>query len=234
MKKVLFSLLLIGMVAAVSGAGTLAYFSDTEMSSDNTFTSGEIDLKLSNDNNNYYNGVTYTWETPSNWAPGETYTDTIYLKNAGNTDGMLLLIDFQKGDNWDQDFAKMIDVEVGGTGWFNNNWYSASAWGGNGSLVATTDIDWSEEDTKWDLIIFENYEDMTGDGLTPDDIYNGTLLAPGESHGFGMRFTFNESAMNDLQNSETELDVEFALLQHTGDLVREDIPAGSVDGGWSY
>lgn len=234
-KTILMSVLMIGVVAIAAGAGTMAYFSDTETSSGNTFTAGTLDLKLSNDGATWDDGATATWETPDNWAPGETYTNTIYVNNSGSTDGMLLLIDFQKGENWNQDFAKMIDVEFSGTGWFNNKWISASACGDNGSLAATTNIDWNpSKDTKWDLIIFENYEDLTPDGLGPEDIYNGTLLAPDESHGFGMRFTFNESAMNNLQNSETELDVEFALLHHTGDLVREDIPAASVDDGWSY
>lgn len=54
MQKVLFSLLLIGVVAAMAGAGTLAYFSDTETSSGNTFTAGTLDLKV--DWDEYYNG----------------------------------------------------------------------------------------------------------------------------------------------------------------------------------
>lgn len=45
-KKVLFSLLVIGVVAAVAGAGTMAFFSDTETSTGNTFTAGTLDLKV--------------------------------------------------------------------------------------------------------------------------------------------------------------------------------------------
>lgn len=40
------SILAIGIAAAMLGAGTFAYFSDTETSSGNTFTAGTIDLTL--------------------------------------------------------------------------------------------------------------------------------------------------------------------------------------------
>lgn len=53
-KKVLTSLIAIVAVAAISIAGTIAYFSDTETSQNNVFVAGTIDLKI--DNSAYYNG----------------------------------------------------------------------------------------------------------------------------------------------------------------------------------
>lgn len=55
MKRILISLLTIGVVAGVGFAATQAFFSDTETSTGNTFTAGAIDLKI--DNTSYYNGV---------------------------------------------------------------------------------------------------------------------------------------------------------------------------------
>jgi predicted ribosomally synthesized peptide with SipW-like signal peptide len=52
-KKVLISLSVIGVVAAIAIGGTIAYFSDVETSTGNTFTAGELDLKV--DNTCYYN-----------------------------------------------------------------------------------------------------------------------------------------------------------------------------------
>lgn len=49
MKKILLSLLSIGVVAVVALVATQAFFSDTETSKDNSFTAGEIDLKIDND-----------------------------------------------------------------------------------------------------------------------------------------------------------------------------------------
>jgi len=53
-KKILISLTVISMVAAIAIGGTIAYFSDTETSTGNTFTAGAIDLKI--DNESYYFG----------------------------------------------------------------------------------------------------------------------------------------------------------------------------------
>jgi len=47
-KKILISLSIIGAVAAIAIGGTVAYFSDTETSTGNTFTAGSIDLKVDN------------------------------------------------------------------------------------------------------------------------------------------------------------------------------------------
>jgi predicted ribosomally synthesized peptide with SipW-like signal peptide len=52
-KKILISLSVIGAVAAIAVGGTIAYFSDTETSTGNTFTAGSLDLKV--DNTCYYN-----------------------------------------------------------------------------------------------------------------------------------------------------------------------------------
>jgi predicted ribosomally synthesized peptide with SipW-like signal peptide len=43
-KKILVSMMVIGLVAALAGAGLYAYFSDTEKSEGNTFTAGVIDI----------------------------------------------------------------------------------------------------------------------------------------------------------------------------------------------
>jgi predicted ribosomally synthesized peptide with SipW-like signal peptide len=45
-KKILISLCVIGAVAAIAVGGTIAFFSDTETSTGNTFTAGAIDLSL--------------------------------------------------------------------------------------------------------------------------------------------------------------------------------------------
>jgi predicted ribosomally synthesized peptide with SipW-like signal peptide len=53
-KKIVISLSVIGVVAAIAIGGTVAYFSDTETSTGNTFTAGSLDLTV--DNECYYNG----------------------------------------------------------------------------------------------------------------------------------------------------------------------------------
>lgn len=53
-KKIILSLIIIAVVAAIGVGGTVAFFSDTETSTGNTFTTGGIDLGI--DNQSYYNG----------------------------------------------------------------------------------------------------------------------------------------------------------------------------------
>jgi len=53
--RIILSLLLIVAAGGSVAGATSAYFSDTEVSSGNTFTAGAIDLKI--DNESYYNGV---------------------------------------------------------------------------------------------------------------------------------------------------------------------------------
>lgn len=43
-KKIIISLSVIGAVAAIAIGGTIAYFSDVETSTGNTFTAGRLDL----------------------------------------------------------------------------------------------------------------------------------------------------------------------------------------------
>ena len=49
-KKILVSLAVIGVAAAIAIGGTIAYFSDTETSTGNTFTAGTIDISIDGQN----------------------------------------------------------------------------------------------------------------------------------------------------------------------------------------
>jgi len=94
-KKILISLSVIGLVAAIGIGGTIAFFSDTETSTGNTFTAGAIDLTV--DNESYVTGpegvLVYSEETSwelddltgqlffnfSDLKPGDIGEDTISL-----------------------------------------------------------------------------------------------------------------------------------------------------------
>jgi predicted ribosomally synthesized peptide with SipW-like signal peptide len=93
MKKILVSLMVIALVAGLVGAGLSAYFSDTETSTGNTFSAGTLDLVLSDNDETDQNGVSATWASPSNWAPGQTVTATLTLKNTGSQGARWVAID---------------------------------------------------------------------------------------------------------------------------------------------
>lgn len=102
-KKIIISLSVIGVIAAIAVGGTIAYFSDTETSTGNTFTAGAIDLGI--DNHSYYNGELNeetTWRVDydisdeggrqffnfSDLKPGDWGEDTISL-HVNNNDAWL-------------------------------------------------------------------------------------------------------------------------------------------------
>ena len=85
MRKILFSALALALVLGLAGAGTLAYFSDTETSSGNTFAAGTLDLKVDGQDD-----ANVVHVTLSNMKAGD---DSGYYKwvvrNAGTLPGKL-------------------------------------------------------------------------------------------------------------------------------------------------
>jgi len=75
MKKILISLMAIALVIGLVGAGTVAYFSDTETSEDNTFTAGTLDLTA-------VGGSPMPFAV-ANMKPGDSGSGTVTLTNAG-------------------------------------------------------------------------------------------------------------------------------------------------------
>ena len=109
-KRILISLSVIGAVAAIAIGGTIAYFSDTETSTGNTFTAGEIDLKI--DNISYRSDglghmvqqASTTWTTPKDLVnevffnfddlkPGDLGEDTVSLHVNSNDAWLCATID---------------------------------------------------------------------------------------------------------------------------------------------
>jgi predicted ribosomally synthesized peptide with SipW-like signal peptide len=84
-KKILVSMMVIGLVAALAGAGLHALFSDTEKSEGNTFTAGTLDLELSA----AQGSVVVLNVGPM--APGDSGSNTWIAKNVGSIAGKLSL-----------------------------------------------------------------------------------------------------------------------------------------------
>ena len=78
---ILASILAIILVAIGVGAGTMAYFSDTETSSGNQFTAGTIDLTLG-----AMTGVSFPL---SNMKPGDIISGSVTVQNTGTLAGKL-------------------------------------------------------------------------------------------------------------------------------------------------
>lgn len=77
-KKILISLSVIAAVAAIAIGGTVAFFSDTETSTGNTFTAGELDLLVDIDGV-IYNPLNRPIFTVTDMKPGDDGEETISL-----------------------------------------------------------------------------------------------------------------------------------------------------------
>jgi predicted ribosomally synthesized peptide with SipW-like signal peptide len=91
MKNIWMSILVIGVTAGLLGTGTYAYFSDPETAK-NTFSAGSLDLQLSDDGITYVNDPIDPLIECKNMAPGdESVEKTLYFKNAGTMDGIVIV-----------------------------------------------------------------------------------------------------------------------------------------------
>ncbi|MDP2967530.1 MAG: TasA family protein [bacterium] len=125
-KKILISLSVIGAVAAIVVGGTIAYFSDVETSTGNTFTAGSIDLKI--DNHCYLNGdecvctgdpeeEVCTWQSGPNI--GETCTCSWSLKDLTEEEDLFFSFSDLKPGDYGEDTVSMHVYD-------NNAWVCAA------------------------------------------------------------------------------------------------------------
>lgn len=84
MKKILFSLSTIAVVAIIAVGGTIAYFSDTATSTGNTFTLGNLDLKLSDNDESVQDSISASFGG-TNLKPGDDLgQQSMSVTNAGS------------------------------------------------------------------------------------------------------------------------------------------------------
>ncbi|MDD2338931.1 MAG: TasA family protein [Methanosarcina sp.] len=88
-KKIILSVLIIGCIATVAGAGTWAYYSTSATSSNNSFTAGKMDINVTEEIGNVA-GI----------KPGDKIGDKeIVIKNEGNIDIGSVKLTFTSTDN---------------------------------------------------------------------------------------------------------------------------------------
>jgi len=80
-RKVLGGVLTVGAASAATGAGTMALFSDSEESNNNSVQAGTLDLTVGGNNSSTL--------SVSNIAPGDSGRTAIAVNNAGSLDGSL-------------------------------------------------------------------------------------------------------------------------------------------------
>jgi len=193
-KKILVSMILVGLVAALAGAGLYAYFSDTEKSTGNTFTAGTLNLKVGDQDPT-------TWKiTVSNMYPGQTGSTSVVVANTGSLNGKLSisfssLVDDENGitepeselsdDETSGELAENLKLEI----FIDEN--------GNGMYDSGTDV----------LIYSGTCDGITSGGLT------GYSLDAGVSKTMVVKYAIDSSVGNIIQSDKAGFDITFSLVQ---------------------
>ncbi len=209
MKKIILSLAIVGIVGAVAIGGTIAYFSDTETSTGNTFTAGTLDLKTyTNDwaNPIYVDSPLTVHITRGDLKPyaawSHNYGGQWVLKNTGSIPGTFSM--------------KIVNVKN-----YENGCLDMETDAGDVTCVAGTDqgelgnllwVKWSRNQIPWG---------GWGTKMTPLNsaegvVVTGDVLNPGETRNVLLDIEWDTHAgtQDNLgQGDSIEFDIEFRLNQ---------------------
>ena len=209
MKKILMSLMTIALVIGLVGAGTVAYFSDTETSTGNTFTAGTLDLNLDGGN------VNVVKFTVADTYPGASDKGSWTLLNAGSLAGYVDLenISVANAENYDVDTNEAEAAD---------------------DLDTSNVIGGGELGANLDVVLF--WDDGTGGGTAGNGIQDGTeatiysgalddiassyqanyFLDVGATTYISMTWSIGTGVNNQIQGDSATLDITFELAQTTG------------------
>ena len=207
-KKVLASIVIIGLLAFAMGWGTYSYFSDTEESTGNTFTAGTMDLKLSNDGTTWTDGVTATWTSPSNWAPGETVTARLHIKNEGSIGAYWLYIGISALTDGLSDQVHITEfvIEEYWGGYNHIDWMATMGpWGAEEPLTLAEFGQYAGTSTPYGFMACGDDWTGTYDPTAPK------ILPAGATITLRMTFLFNPDAGNDYQGASCSFDLKVSI-----------------------
>ncbi len=221
MKKILLSILTIGLVVSVAFGATRAFFSDTATSAI-TVSSGNVNLRLSKDGSGW--GDSLSFDLPNNWAPGDTYSMYVWTKNIG-TSGLENL--FVTGNNLggpNPGFSDVIhitdvaytdrDPATGGAYWVHpaSGTYYATVFGDQTGVLTLRElasgVDDNEDPAKMNFCW--GTCGVHGDYLPANS---------GRIQKFYIEFTFDENAGPEWQDKSVSFDLLFKGTDEPGDFV---------------
>jgi len=155
MKKILISLSVIVVVAAIAIGGTMAYFSDTETSAGNTISSGALDLTL-----NGHNNVTDAVVTIDDMKPSQTWYSGPITLNVSNNPGRIYKKIVNEGSNpitCEDVITTEPECEAANGTWNDSTTPQCSNYTSSDYLPDVTWID------------IQRWEDFNKDGIIDDD-----------------------------------------------------------------
>ena len=205
MKKILGLTVAALIVIALVGAGTWAYFSDTENSANNSLTAGTLDLNVDGGD------AAVTTFSVTGKAPGDSGNGSTTLASAGNLSGEL-------------DVAFSAITNTGGTsGEFGD---STGNLGAVAQIAVYIDVDSSGTWTRGDIGLKSDgttYDHPTAldyaviDNYGSDSFDAVETMATSASDDFIILWQIPTSAGNNIQGDSISFDVTFTLEQAAAD-----------------
>ncbi|MEE6211158.1 TasA family protein [Salarchaeum sp. III] len=220
-RRALGGLLTLGAAGAAGGAGTMAYFSDTETSTGNTVSAGTMNLELGAPGGTYGDGVSGVFSV-GNLAPGDTLGGTVVARNDGSlaADHLELKIGAsgtEASGNGSDDGDTMPESADGMASLFEVDTLSYPEETGGGELVDNLDGDGDLNDNG-----IVDLDDIVRHGVFND-------LQPAPQAGISRDLTMDLEFVNtdrpdytgdfdddDFQGDELSITVTMALAQEPG------------------
>ena|SRR3990167_6781774 len=198
-RSIWLSILSIFAVLALVTGLTVAYFSDVGTSTANTFSTGSLDLVLSNDATTFTDGVTATWGD-TNMLPNEfTPVGTLTLKNIGSVAGDHVDIAFA---NTNSDGTNPLDAVMRVTTLTFNSVDLLSG------LNSGSDNTYGLRDT--DNSGYLELDELAAQDL---DAHNLTLNDTNVNHALVMQLQMSPNAGNDYQGDNVTTALTVTLQQ---------------------
>jgi predicted ribosomally synthesized peptide with SipW-like signal peptide len=194
-KKILASIMVIGILALAMGYGTYSYFSSTKTSTSNTFTAGTLSINLGES------------ETPEisigNMAPGDVTGDwVITIKNDGNLPlawfgNWIIEGNAKLKEALYIDYAKMEFLKLDGT----STWETTDNFitDGRGSGPYPDWFNTLADSSPFHVVTLAVWDGNNGMGTTPYE--HAGALNPGYSYRLTVRFGFAAAADNTYQGA---------------------------------
>lgn len=215
-KKIILSILIIGTIATIAGAGTWAAFSDAGTSSGNTITAGTLNMVLKN-NGGSGDDVGATWTAPTGFKPGDSFQSKLDFTNQGSIDShhIFFYLDnptYGGGKNnanlMDQIIITNLQETFNGATTLNQAANVASQVGNHDNVLTLKEFcDFTAG--------YYTIDDQSGDGIV---LQNGNQ----NDYSLIMGVTFSPDAGNDYQGATCGFNLRCVATQNTdtGDMVK--------------
>ncbi len=240
MKRILTATTAMMLILAMVGAGTFAWWSDTEYSNTNTYATGSLNMVISDNNQADFDGtpVTLSWNSPSGWSPGQEFSGFITLRNVGTTPINYVEIDWKKpvgaaGPDADalanQIIITQFDEIVSGVRY--DNLVSPQLfqtlvkdYNGNQNELTLLELARShkiasepypagtsgKKSDEWGFLVDHVADTLTGAGY---DQVSGQAIPVGGTYRLEMKFKLNPLADDSFQNKSITMDIVFRGIQ---------------------